>query len=166
MGKNKSLRKNKALFQPQESGLGLWVTCVHPAELRQVGIERQPVRQAQVLLHENPPVRPIHVRSFNFGAISVPVCPVKIPRRGKGRERGRGVTTVGETFTEAGLKETTTKTLADVQARGWQKRSGGAQTGPLQEDLDLALCLDLDTLLLVTSLPFNTTDMFHLMLIC
>lgn len=68
--------------------------CVHPAELRRVGIERQPVRQAQVLLHENPPVRPIHVRSFNFGAISVPVRPVKIPLHGVGHDAS-GVHQVG-----------------------------------------------------------------------
>lgn len=118
MGKNKCLKKKKALLQPQESGLGLSVTCIHPAELRRVGIKCQPVGQAQVVLHENPPVCAIHVGSFNFGAISVPVGPIKVPGGGKGRERERVITKVDEKkFMKTTFKKPMMKTLAGVQTQ-------------------------------------------------
>lgn len=59
-------------------------TCIHPAELGWVDVKGQPVGQAQVILHQDPPLGAVHVGSFNFGAISVPVRPIKVPRGGKG----------------------------------------------------------------------------------
>lgn len=73
-------------FQAQEPGPRLSITCVNPAELRGVGIKGQPVGQAQVVLHKDPPVCAIHVGSFNFGAVSVPICPIKVPGGERGRE--------------------------------------------------------------------------------
>ena len=83
---NDYLVKNEALFRPRSQA----ITCIHPAKLRRVGIEGQPIGQAQVILHQDPPVCAIHVGSFNFGVISVPICPIKIPG-GKGSERGREI---------------------------------------------------------------------------
>lgn len=72
------------------------VTCIHPAELGRVGVEGQPVGQAQVALHEDPPVCAVQVGSFDFGAISVPVRPVKVPGGGQRRERRAGVSARGK----------------------------------------------------------------------
>ena len=92
---NDYLVKKRSPVLTQEPGLGLSITCIHPAELRRVGIEGQPIGQAQVILHQDPPVCAIHVGSFNFGVISVPICPIKIPG-GKGSERGREITKMYE----------------------------------------------------------------------
>ena len=59
-----------------------------PVSLCMVRIEGQPIGQAQVVLHQDPPVCAIHVGSFNFGVISVPIRPIKIPGA-KGNESGR-----------------------------------------------------------------------------
>ena len=56
------------------------VTCIRPAEELGLGVKGQAVGQAQVILHQNRPLRAVHVGRLDLGSVSVPVSPVQSAR--------------------------------------------------------------------------------------
>ena len=63
--------------------LSLWfvsvVTCIRPAEELGLGVKGQAVGQAQVVLHQDRPLRAVHVGRLDLGSVAVPVRPVQSP---------------------------------------------------------------------------------------